>query len=69
VAVLLNILRQMSEAQYVSYISRYTLLTDLEDFLMEIMMLFQNLITSSVYQHDWMEMIMLQNRWVGKCHA
>ncbi|XP_060585551.1 dedicator of cytokinesis protein 1-like isoform X2 [Ruditapes philippinarum] len=61
VAVLLNILRQMSEAQYVSYISRYTLLTDLEDFLMEIMMLFQNLITSSVYQHDWMEMIMLQN--------
>ncbi|XP_053406382.1 dedicator of cytokinesis protein 1-like [Mercenaria mercenaria] len=61
VAVLLNILRQMTEAHYVSYISRYTLLTDLEDFLLEIMMLFRNLITSSVYQLDWMEMIMLQN--------
>ncbi|XP_052772351.1 dedicator of cytokinesis protein 1-like isoform X4 [Mya arenaria] len=61
VAVLLNILRQMTETHYNHYITKFTLPTDLEDFLMEIMMLFQTLIQDSVYQMDWMEMIMLQN--------
>ncbi|XP_052251846.1 dedicator of cytokinesis protein 1-like isoform X3 [Dreissena polymorpha] len=62
VAVLLNILRQMSETHYNNYIAtKFFILSDLEDFLMEIIMLFQNLIQESVYQNDWMEMIMLQN--------
>ena len=61
-AVLLSILRQMTETHYNAYINKFIMLSDMEDFLMEIMMLFQNLITSSVFQPDWMEMIMLQNR-------
>jgi len=44
VAVLLNILRQMTDSHYNHYISQFTMATDLEDFLMEIMMLFHNLI-------------------------
>jgi len=62
VAVLLNILRQMTDTHYNNYIVKFGILSDLEDFLMEIMMLFQNLIQDSVYQKDWMEMIMMQNK-------
>ena len=61
-AVLLNILRQMTNTHYNNYIVKFGILSDLEDFLMEIMMLFQNLIQDSVYQKDWMEMIMMQNK-------
>ena len=61
-AVLLNILRQMTDTHYNNYIVKFGILSDLEDFLMEIMMLFQNLIQDSVYQKDWMEMIMMQNK-------
>jgi len=32
------------------------------DFLMEILMVFEDLVTNNVYPMDWSEMIMLQNR-------
>ena len=63
VAVLLSILRQMTESHYNAYVNKFIMLSDMEDFLMEIMMLFQNLINSSVFQNDWVEMILLQNRY------
>ena len=61
--MLLSILRQMTESHYNAYINKFIMLSDMEDFLLEIMMLFQNLINSSVFQTDWMEMILLQNRY------
>ncbi|KAL3864490.1 hypothetical protein ACJMK2_006169 [Sinanodonta woodiana] len=61
VSVLLSILRQMTEIHYNSYINKFLTLSELEDFLMEIMLLFQNLIKTNVFNPDWMEMIMLQN--------
>ncbi|WAR21521.1 DOCK2-like protein [Mya arenaria] len=51
VAVLLNILRQMTETHYNHYITKFTLPTDLEDFLMEIMMLFQTLIQEQLWNN------------------
>ncbi|KAK3597762.1 hypothetical protein CHS0354_006119 [Potamilus streckersoni] len=61
VAVLLSILRQMTESHYNLYINKFPTLPELEEFLMEIMLLFQNLIKTNVFNPDWMEMIMLQN--------
>ena len=62
VAVMIAILRQMSEAHYLEYINDFPTPFDLLDFLMEILMVFRDLVGRSVYPADWLEMIMLQNR-------
>ena len=62
VAVMIAILRQMSEVHYQEYISSFPTTFDLLDFLMEILMVFRDLVGRSVYPADWLEMIMLQNR-------
>jgi dedicator of cytokinesis protein 1 len=64
VGVMVAILRQMSEPHYQAYITSFNTPFDLLDFLMEILMVFRDLVGRSVYPPDWMEMIMLQNRWV-----
>ena len=55
-------LRQMTEFHYVQYINSFPTDTDLLDFLVEILMMFRDLVTRNVYPADWNEMIMLQNR-------
>ena len=62
VAVMIAILRQMTEAHYQDYINSFPTTFDLLDFLMEILMVFRDLVGRSVYPPDWLEMIMLQNR-------
>lgn len=62
VSVLMGILRQMTETHYRQYIQEFPYSIDLRDFLMEILMLFQVLVSNPVYPSDWMDMIMLQNR-------
>ncbi|XP_021375284.1 dedicator of cytokinesis protein 1-like isoform X4 [Mizuhopecten yessoensis] len=61
VAVLMSILRKMTENHYLHYIREFSFLTDLQDFLMEILTLFQVLIKENVFARDWLAMIMLQN--------
>ena len=61
VSVMTSILRQMSEGQYVLYIRSFDTPTDLMDFLMEILMTFEDLVKHCVYPPDWTEMILLQN--------
>ncbi|XP_076471351.1 dedicator of cytokinesis protein 1-like isoform X3 [Babylonia areolata] len=61
VAVMIAILRQMSEVHYKDYINSFPTPYDLLDFLMEILMVFRDLVGRSVYPSDWLEMIMLQN--------
>ncbi|XP_070212219.1 dedicator of cytokinesis protein 1-like isoform X7 [Littorina saxatilis] len=61
VAVMIAVLRQMSETHYQNYIHSFPTTFDLLDFLMEILMVFRDLVGRSVYPTDWLEMIMLQN--------
>ena len=63
-AVMTSILRQMTEYHYRCYINHFPTTIDLTDFLMEILMVFRDLVTDNVYPADWNEMIMLQNRLV-----
>ncbi|XP_067134875.1 dedicator of cytokinesis protein 1-like [Centruroides vittatus] len=66
VAVMVGILRQMTPYHYKQYISSFPTSTDLLDFLMEILLVFTDLVNKSVYQKDWNEMIMLQNSVILK---
>ncbi|XP_076317091.1 dedicator of cytokinesis protein myoblast city isoform X3 [Tachypleus tridentatus] len=66
VAVMLAILRQMTPAHYNQYINHFVTRTDLIDFLMEILLVFRDLVSKNVYQKDWNEMIMLQNSIILK---
>ncbi|ESO92727.1 hypothetical protein LOTGIDRAFT_232874 [Lottia gigantea] len=61
VAVMLSILRQMSENHYFNYIESFPTNFDLLDFLMEILMVFQDLVGNSVFPKDWVEMMLIQN--------
>lgn len=65
VCVLLGMLRQMKEIHYTQYMEmeEFAFPIDLRDFLMEILMLFLDLVCNNVFPGDWMEMIMLENRW------
>lgn len=57
-------LRQMKELHFSQYMDmeEFVFLIDLRDFLMEILMLFLDLVSNNVFPPDWMEMIMLENR-------
>ncbi|XP_073969012.1 dedicator of cytokinesis protein myoblast city isoform X3 [Rhodnius prolixus] len=66
VAVMLDILRQMGPKHFDDYINRFPTSTDLLDFLMEILLVFKDLISRPVYAKDWTEMILLQNSIILK---
>jgi dedicator of cytokinesis protein 1 len=52
----------MTAQHFEVYISHFVTITDLLDFLMEILLVFKDLVSKPVYPKDWCEMIMLQNR-------
>ncbi|GIY95439.1 dedicator of cytokinesis protein 1 [Caerostris extrusa] len=60
VAIMVSILRQMTPYHYNHYINNFSTKTDLLDFIMEILLVFRDLVNKSVYPCDWNEMIMLQ---------
>ena len=64
VAVMIAIFRQMTAYHFEVYITHFVTVTDLLDFLMEILLVFKDLVSKPVYPKDWCEMIMLQNRYV-----
>ncbi|XP_071948204.1 dedicator of cytokinesis protein 1-like isoform X2 [Antedon mediterranea] len=61
VACMMSLLRQMNEHHYKEYIKTFLTKTDLMDFLMEILMVFRDLIIRNVFPPDWVVMIMQQN--------
>ena len=61
VAILIAILRQMTPYHYTQYINHFETRDDLTDFLMEILIVFRDLVRV-VFPKDWNEMILLQNR-------
>ncbi|GLG95600.1 uncharacterized protein GBIM_02534 [Gryllus bimaculatus] len=66
VAVMISIFRQMRPHHFVEYIKHFVTRTDLLDFLMEILLVFKDLVSRPVYPKDWSEMIMLQNSVILK---
>ncbi|XP_012940011.1 dedicator of cytokinesis protein 1 isoform X2 [Aplysia californica] len=61
VAVMVSMLRQMTDLHYRNYILSFPTSVDLMDFLMEILCVFRDLVNRKVYPTDWLEMIMIQN--------
>jgi len=59
---MISIFRQMAAHHFEAYIGHFKTITDLLDFLMEILLVFKDLVSKPVYPKDWCEMIMLQNR-------
>ncbi|XP_033607516.1 dedicator of cytokinesis protein 1 isoform X3 [Cryptotermes secundus] len=66
VAVMISIFRQMTAHHFEVYIGHFVTITDLLDFLMEILLVFKDLVSKPVYPKDWCEMIMLQNSVILK---
>ncbi|XP_068977307.1 dedicator of cytokinesis protein 1 isoform X4 [Bombus flavifrons] len=66
VSVMLAIFRQMTQHHYEIYINHFGTKFDLLDFLMEILLVFKDLVSKSVFSGDWCEMIMLQNSIILK---
>ncbi|XP_066248093.1 dedicator of cytokinesis protein 1 isoform X1 [Euwallacea similis] len=66
-SVMLDIFRQMTADHYEHYIDRFVTDFDKLDFLMEILVVFKELVSSnSVFPKDWFDMIMLQNNIILK---
>nr|XP_023027433.1 dedicator of cytokinesis protein 1-like [Leptinotarsa decemlineata] len=66
VAVMLDIFRQMTSDHYSDYIKKFPTNFDILDFLMEILVVFKELVSNSVFPKDWCDMIMLQNSIILK---
>lgn len=56
----------MTQHHYEVYINHFGTRIDLLDFLMEILLVFKDLVSRSVFPGDWCEMIMLQNSVILK---
>lgn len=56
----------MTQHHYEIYINHFGTKFDLLDFLMEILLVFKDLVSRSVFASDWCEMIMLQNSIILK---
>lgn len=56
----------MTQQHYEIYITHFGTNFDLLDFLMEILLVFKDLVSRSVFPADWCEMIMLQNSIILK---
>ena len=60
-AIMTSILRQMTNYHYEEYVAHFETTMDLSDFLLEILMVFRDLVTCSPFPADWCEIVMLQN--------
>ncbi|CAG9857501.1 unnamed protein product [Phyllotreta striolata] len=66
VAVMIDIFRQMTNEHYNNYINSFSTNFDVLDFLMEILVVFKELVSIVVFPPDWYDMIMLQNNVILK---
>ncbi|CAH1782976.1 unnamed protein product [Owenia fusiformis] len=66
VAVTIGMLRQMKETHYLQYVNNFPTNLDLLDFLMEILMVFRDLVDKNCYPSDWSDMVMMENSVILK---
>ncbi|XP_028968827.1 dedicator of cytokinesis protein 1 [Galendromus occidentalis] len=67
VALMIDIFRQMNDFHFKNYMAHFQTDVDLTDFLMEILLVFKDLVRKTVYHRDWCDMIMLQNSVTLTC--
>lgn len=63
---MIDIFRQMTDYHYEKYIGHFATSSDILDFIMEILLVFKELVSQSVFPADWCDMIMLQNSVILK---
>ncbi|XP_058117001.1 dedicator of cytokinesis protein 1 [Anopheles coustani] len=61
VAIMLGIFRSMTETHYQCFVRSFLTSYELLDFLTEILLVFQELVSKPVFPADWLDMIMHQN--------
>lgn len=61
IAIMLGIFRSMKSVHYSIYVENFENKLELQIFLVEILLLFRNLVSKCVFKNDWMDMIMHQN--------
>lgn len=61
VAIMIDILRLMTPGHYDKYMELYSDHRQLLEFLIELLLVFKDLVCAPVYPIDWIEMLMLQN--------
>ncbi|XP_030761843.1 dedicator of cytokinesis protein 1 isoform X2 [Sitophilus oryzae] len=66
VAVMLDVFRQMTPEHYSNYIQKFLTSFDVLDFLMEILVVFKELVSNSAFPRDWCDMVLLQNHTILK---
>ncbi|KAK6633076.1 hypothetical protein RUM43_012819 [Polyplax serrata] len=66
VVITLAIFRQMTAHHFEVYVTHFQTIYDRLDFLMEILLVFNDLVSRPVFPKDWCEMLMLQNSVILK---
>ncbi|XP_071513992.1 dedicator of cytokinesis protein 2 isoform X2 [Panulirus ornatus] len=66
VSVLVSLLRQMSDRHYQNFLNQFQTSDQLCNFLLELLMVVENLVKEPVFPSDWAEMILLQNSVIVK---
>ncbi|XP_063609034.1 dedicator of cytokinesis protein 1-like isoform X2 [Penaeus indicus] len=66
VSVLVSLMRQMTERHFLSFLNCFQSQDELYNFLLELIMVIQDLISQPVFPSDWAEMILLQNSVIVK---
>lgn len=66
VVIMIAIFRQMTAHHFEAYVTHFKTIYDRLDFLMEILLVFKDLVSRPVFPKDWCEMIMLQNSVILK---
>lgn len=64
---MIDVFRQMTDIHYENFIQHFNTRSDILDFLMEILVVYKELVNQSVFPSDWCDMIMLQNSVILKC--
>lgn len=63
-AVLTNLLWIMTEEHYQRYLKEFSSNKELKDFLVNVFVVFTEIVKRGIFLKDWIVIIMLGNRWV-----
>ncbi|XP_069941837.1 dedicator of cytokinesis protein 1 isoform X2 [Cherax quadricarinatus] len=66
VSVLVSLFRQMSRLHFENFFCQFQILEQLCNFLLELLMVVENLVKDPVFPADWAEMILLENSVIVK---
>ena len=62
-SVLTNLLRIMTEEHYQRFLKEFSSNKELKDFLMNVSVVFTEIVKRGIFLKDWIVIIVLGNRW------